>query len=287
MLGYVRLSYRIFGTYVKPLKKYFMDTKNDIQKAGMRYTLEEYLSTAFFTVTITFIIETVILSFIFGLFFSTAIAVSLALMLSIAVSCALFFLFYSYPTAMSASRAKKINSALPFAVSYLASISSGKIHPAIMFKTLAQFKEYGEVSRESENISRNIDLFGMTVSSALRKEAEKTPSTEFRDVLYGMNTTITSGSDLTAYLREKGNELMDNYKRMIMKYSQDLSLFVEVYITLVITGSIFFIVLSSIMSVISGGLGTAMIQTFVVFILLPLISFGFIMLLKTISPLEK
>ena len=77
---------------------------------------------------------------------------------------------------------------------------------------------------------------------------------------------------------------MADYRRRIRKYSQDLSLYVEMYLTLIITGSIFFIVLSSIISTISAGLGTIMVQTFVVFALLPLLSIAFIILVKSTSP---
>jgi len=281
-----KLSYKIFGPHVRILRKYFLDIKRDLHRAGIRITLEEYLSTALLTTIISFVAETLILSFIFGLFFDLPIALMLSFTISIAISGFIFFLFYSYPAAAAAGRAKEINAVLPFAVSYLTAISSGKVQPAVMFKTLSRLEEFGEVAKESKEITKNIEMFGMTVSDALRKATEKTPSNEFKDVLFGINTTITSGGDLMVYLRNKTDELMDNYRRTLVKYSQDLSLFVEIYLTLIITGSIFFIVLSSIMSVISGGMITAIIQTFVVFVLLPLISIGFIVLLKTLSPTE-
>src|SRR3989338_3089015 len=129
-------------------------------------------------------------------------------------------------------------------------------------------------------------MFGMTFFSAIRKEAKRTPSRDFKDLLYGINTVSSTGGDLTTFLKQKSEEYLNDYRRRIRKYSQDLSLFVEIYLTLIITGSIFFIVLSSIMSTLSGGIGTILIQTFVVFILIPLLSIGFIILIKSMSPLE-
>jgi len=284
-MNYAKTSYRIFGNYAKMVKDYFPDVKANLHKADMKFTFEEYISMTLFTVMILFFIETVTISFILAFFFNIIESVVLAFILSLGISAGVFFMFYTYPSAVASGRAKKINTALPFAISYLTSISSGKMTPQLMFKAFADFEE-GEIAKEAKNISRNIDVFGMTVPEALRREAERTPSEEFKDILYGITTTITSGGDLTLYLKEKTEELMRNYRRMIIKYSQDLSLFVEVYLTLIITGAIFFIVLSSIMAVISGGLGTALIQSFVVFILLPLISIGFIILIKSISPLE-
>ncbi|MBI2076702.1 MAG: type II secretion system F family protein [Candidatus Aenigmarchaeota archaeon] len=287
MPSYVNLSYRFFGKISRSVKGNFLDIREDLQRANIAYTLEEYLSTAFFTTALAFVLETISLSFIFGLIrFSVVSALLLSITLSLAISGVLFFLFYSYPAAAAKTRQSKIKKILPFAVSYMATISSSRLPPIVLFRTLAGFKEYGQIAEEAANVSRDVDVFGMTFSAAVKKQAKRSPSTEFRELLWGINSIIASGGDLTFYLKQKSEEMMNDYRRRIRKYAQDLSLFVEIYLTLIITGSIFFIVLSSIISAISGGLGTIFVQAFVVFILLPLLSIGFIIIIKSISPVE-
>ena len=286
MIDYVKTSHNLFGNVSRRIKFYFLDTKEELQRASLNYTLEEYLSVMLFTSTIMFVVENIILAFIFGLLFSPVVAVFLSFTLSIAISGLMFFLFYSYPSTIARSKEKSIKKTLPFATSYLSTISSGKLSPIILFRTLAKFEEYGELARESGNIARNVELFGMTLSAAIKKQARRTPSKEFSELLWGINTVISSGGNLTDFLKEKGEEFMSDYRRRIRKYAQDLSLFVEIYLTLIITGSIFFIVLSSIIATLSSGLGTVVLQTFVVFVLLPLLSVGFIALIKSISPTE-
>ncbi len=283
-MSYVNFSYGLFSGFIRHLKPYFLDIKEDLRKANINYTLEEYLSIALFTTTVTFVMEAMLLSFIFGLLTTPLISVILALTLSTTISGLLFFLFYSYPTTASKSRGNKIKKILPFSVSYMATIAQSNVPPITIFKTISNFKEYGELTKEAENIVRDVELFGMTASAAIKKQAKITPSKDFRDILFSVNTIITSGGNLGTFLKEKSDELMNDYRRRIRKYSQDLSLYVEMYLTLIITGSIFFIVLSSIISTISAGLGTIMVQTFVVFILLPLLSIGFIILIKATSP---
>jgi archaeal flagellar protein FlaJ len=285
-MSYVNLSYRFFGNFSRSLRPYFSDVKEDLQKANMVYTLEEYLSLAFFTTIIAFLVECVFLSFLLGLFVEPVLAVVLSLILASAISGVLFFIFYAYPTTVSKSRENRIRKVLPFAISYLATMSSSKVSPLVLFKTLSQFKEYGHVAEEAGEIANSVDLFGMTTDAAIRKQAKRTPSKELRELLWGINTVIATGGDLTSYLNKKSDDLMGDYRRRIRKYSQDLSLYVEIYLTLIITGSIFFIVLSSIIAALSAGLETVIIQTFVVFVLLPLMSLGFIVLMKSISPLE-
>ncbi|MBI4018071.1 MAG: type II secretion system F family protein [Candidatus Aenigmarchaeota archaeon] len=288
MPSYSGIAFKTFGSLSKSLKGYFIDLQDDLQKAGIKYTLEEYLSIALMTIFVTFFMETALFAFIFGLLgFPTVTAAFLGLTLSSTLSGLVMFLFYSYPVTISKTRGSKITKVLPFAVSYLATMSSSRLPPVAAFRTLAKFEEYGEVSKESREIVQNIEVFGMTFSNAIRRQARRTPSLELRDLFWGIDNVTSSGGNLTEYLEQKAETLMSDYRRKIRKYSQDLSLFMEVYLTLIITGSIFFIILSSIVAALSGGLGTIAIQTFIVFILIPLISLGFILLIKSISPVEE
>ncbi len=288
MNKYVDISYRYFGGIARSLKTSFSDIRDDLHKANMTYTIEEYLSVAIMTSSLTFMIEALIFSFVFALIgLSVVLSLVLSLILSLAFSAFIFFLFYTYTATISKSRSNKISKILPFSTAYMAALSSSKLQPVFLFKTISKFKEYGEVAKESDNIVKDVEMFGMNLSDALKRQAKRTPSKNFREILWGINTVITSGGDLSTYLKQKSNEMMTDYRRRIRKYSQDLSLFVEIYLTLIITGSIFFIVLTSIISALSGGIGTIAIQSFVVFILLPLISIGFILLVKSISPIES
>lgn len=285
---YAAIAFKTFGGFSKSIKSYFSDIQEDLQKASIKYTLEEYLSIAVFTVVVFFFIENIVFAFIFGLLgFSPLTSVFLGFTLSATASGFIFFLFYSYPIAMAKTRESKIVKVMPFAISYLATMSSSKLPPALAFKTLSKFKEYGEISRECGEIVQSMESFGMSFSNAIKRQAKRTPSREFRDLLYGIDNVVVSGGDLTSYLAQKSDELMNDYRRRIRKYAQDLSLFMEIYLTLIITGSIFFIILSSIVASLSGGLGTVSLQTFIVFILIPLISVGFILLVKSISPVEE
>ncbi|MBI5061466.1 MAG: type II secretion system F family protein [Candidatus Aenigmarchaeota archaeon] len=281
---YVKISYKFFGNFAKMLQKNFLDIRDDLQRANMQYTLEEYLSTALCTITWLFVVETAVLSFIFAFFVPPMFAVLSAFILSIAIAGMIFFLFYIYPATIAKSRENMINKVLPFAISYISAVASGKTTPITFFKTLSQFKEYGEVSKEAEDIVRDVEMFGMSAATAIRRKARRTPSEDLKEILYGMTTMISSGGDLGLYLRGKANDLMNDQRRKIMKFSNDLSFLVEIYLTLIIAGSIFFIVLSSVMAAISGGLSIVMLQIFIVMVLLPLISIAFIVLVKSMSP---
>lgn len=285
MTSYSRFCFRILGETVAPMRKYFLDIKTDLQTAGMSFTLDEYVSMALLTSIILFISETAALSFIFGLFFNIFVSIALSFTLSFSMSVMLFFIFYSYPKTVSHGRAEQIDQVLPFAVSYMSAIASGNTPPYYMFKTISKIGDYGEVSREAGSIASNMKMFGMNFSDSIKRESSRTPSKNFKEILWGINTTISSGGNVKTYLREKSDLLIDEYRRKIRKYSQDLSMLVEIYLTVIIVGSIFFIVLTSIMGG-EGGLSMIMIQSFIVFVFLPLMSMGFIVLIKLRSPIK-
>jgi flagellar protein FlaJ len=284
MNSYVKFCYNLLGENVSKIKKPFLDMENDLKRAKINYTLEEYLSTAVVTVALTFSIEVIVLSFAFGLFLDLLTAVLLASMLSIMLTGFLGFVFYAYPATMAKSRESDINRVLPFAISYMSSVASGRVEPVEVFRTVSQFEEYGKVSEECKNVVRNVEVFGMNISDAIKHEAARTPSQKFKEILWGINAIVASGGDLFTYLKERSNMLMNEHKRAIRKFAQDLTIFVEIYLTLIIVGSIFFIVISSIMSTVGGGLEIVLMQSFIVFILLPTISIGFIILIKGMSP---
>lgn len=261
-----------------------------MQKGGMEISLREYISTAFMTVTLTFAIEFPLLSFIFGFVpnFTVSLAFLLGLSLSILICVLLFFFFYVYPSMRVGERRKEISYELPFATVYLATISGGNTPPATMFKVLSEFEQYKEVSREAAKIARDVELFGMDIITAIRNVASKTPSEDLKELLWGINTTISAGGDVSAFLHEKAKGYMDDYRRRLDEYTSTLSTLLEIYLTLIIVGSMFFIAMSALMSVFGlGGLTRGLLliaQFFTIFLFLPGLSVGFIYVIRGLSP---
>lgn len=281
-----KAAFRIFGNSLDPLVEYFEGLKEDLEKSGLQISLHEYVYIMIFCILLTFIIEFPLLAFIGGLFLNPVLAFFLSLTTSIILSLAIFFFFYTYPAFLTGRRAKKIEAALPFISIYLSSLTASGIPPTSMFRLLSEFKEYKEVSKEAFKIWRNVDYFGMSIDQAVKKVAFKTPSEEFKGMLLGLLTVLSSGTDLTKYFMEKSREFMNEYRRKLEGFSKLLTLLIEIYLTLITVGSIFFIVLSVIMSAFSpsGAGGIIIMQFLVVFLILPSISIGFIIGVRALSP---
>jgi archaeal flagellar protein FlaJ len=284
---YTKLSLSIFGGLVDANAAVFSQTKEDLRRAGIRMTVDEYVSTALLTSVITPMMTApmaFILCIALGLSFPIVILVTVLVAMTTA-SLTLSALYF-YPSMKSDSMRKSIQNALPFAAIYLSTLAGTGMTTDAVFKILADFPEYGEISKEAKGIIADTEIFGLDIATALSRAAERTPSEELKGLLWGIRSTITTGGDLRSFLIEKGKGYMQTYRRNIDTYVEELSLFTELYITAVIVGSIFFIIMSTIMNMVgsSGGGMMVMVQNVVVYIVLPMISIAFMILVSMVSP---
>ncbi len=287
---YKRWAYSVFSTHIDSVLPYFDSLKPDLQKAAISISLREYLSVLFVTPIIVFAFEFPLLFLItrflpgFDLLLSLLFGFSVSLFFAIAT----FFGFYIYPSIKVSERKRKIDFVLPFATIYLATSSGGNAPHYFMFKILGEFDEFGELSKESLKIGRDCESFGLTIQEAIKNVAARSPSEEFKELLWGISTTISSGGNLTQYLHEKAMGFMQDYRRTLEKYNASVTTMLQIYLTLVIVGSIFFIVMTAVMGVFGLASGFAELivlsQFMVVFVGLPVISIGFIFLIKRLSP---
>lgn len=288
-MSYSKLALRIFGSLAHALSPFFSDLRDDLKRADMSITLLEYLSTTFLTCTIVFVLELPLLALIFSLLrlgplFSLFLATTVAF-----IFCILLFLFFlNYPKFIIRDKVKSVERSLPFATIFLATICSSGMPPDKVFEIFSRFEEHGEISKEAKRIVLDMKAFGLNIYEALSRSIERVPSIELRDLLWSISSILRSGGDLATFLRERSIFYLNNYRRKLAEFARNLAIYLEIYLTILILGSIFFTILTSIMMGLGGNIsGVVFIQFFVVFIFIPLTSLGFIILIKASSPGEE
>ncbi len=270
--NYIKRIYLSYGEIAEQISPHFKYVLEDLKKSGLKYTLEEYLSLAIFISLIVFVVELPIITLTLSFFIHVVFAILLSFIFSFAGAIIIFFLFTTYPKAQVSNLASKIDKGLPFSVSYMTAAASSDAPPITIFKAITKLDEYPELKDQAQNVIRDVDALGMDILSALRRESKRTPSKEFRDLLFGIESTISSGADLTLFLNSKSISLFKSYQRKIKAYANTLSMIIEMYITVVIVGPIFFTILSSVMSMMGGVENALAMQVLVSFILMPAIS---------------
>lgn len=286
-----KFCYSLFKSTIEKNISYFENVRNSLKRGQMNLLLEEYLSIALFAAIVATALGSIIsfAALIKTLSVPSYFLIIPAVIFGMVAGVFTFLLFLVYPGVVSGGVQQGIQMNLPFATTYMATVSGSGIPPYAIFKLLAQFKEYGEISREAQNISSEIEMFGKDLSSALRRAADRTPSEEFKELLWGMDLIISEGGDLRKFLTSSAQIYMEDYKRRMAQYSQTLSMFLEIYLTVVVVGSIFFIIIGAIMGTVSGAQSPLLGQVgqnLLVYLFLPFISIIFIILIKTTSPMK-
>jgi len=133
-----------------------------------------------------------------------------------------------------------------------------------------------------------VNLFGLDVISALQKTSKRTPSERFREMLEGFISTIHSGGNLAAYLREKSRQYMRLKRISLRKFSDTLDILSEFYVSLLIVGPLLLVIMLAVMAMLPGGslgmLGPELLLSMLTYFGIPVGSIVFLIILDAVSP---
>ncbi len=142
------------------------------------------------------------------------------------------------------------------------------------------------MTKEARRIVADMQMFGLNIYDSLERAVDRTPSRELRDLFWAILSTLKAGGELQTYLTEESKTFLNNYRRKLNEFARSLAIYLEIYLTALVLGTIFFIILTSVMSGFTGIVAQDMvfIQFFLIFFFIPLISIAFIILIKASSP---
>lgn len=172
--------------------------------------------------------------------------------ISWAVGVAAFGLFYIYPFHRLNQKKISIDANLPFAINHMAAVAASGIPPEKAFEMIVEFREYEAVSDEAENIVKRITVLGEDITVAIRAVAAKTPSQQFKELLYGILSTIEGGGNLKEYLKEMASLALFNYKLARRRYLETLSTYADMYTAILIAAPLFLVATLAVMNIVPG-----------------------------------
>ncbi|MEM3412254.1 MAG: type II secretion system F family protein [archaeon] len=265
----------------------FKPIESSLKKARLYISLEEYFSTCFLTTMYLGLLSFPFLVLFFNMYlmFNLFLSIIFGVISSLLISALTFVLFYVYPDYVVGELRRNIERNLPYAVAHLATMAGTGVSISSGLKILGNFKEYGAVAQEARRIARNIEVFGYDPLTALSESASETPSQNFKDVLWGIVTVTRTGGDVRQYLLQKSKTLMEQQKNLEEEYVNTLSLFSEIYTTIFVAGPI----MAAIMLVVMGSIGSLPLPSdllfqIMIYVMIPLASIGFIVLIDSSKP---
>ena len=162
-------------------------------------------------------------------------------------------------------------------------MSSAGITPDEVFRLLGQSTIYGESAVEARYISRETDFFGKDLLDALRTVSQATPSERMREFLQGAVASISSGSNLTEYFRNKAHQYTLENNQQQKSFLETLGLIAESYVTAMVAGMLFLIILQSVMTILSGD-SDPFFLCIIIYMIVPFGSMMFVVLISSMTP---
>jgi len=216
---------------------------------------------------------------------TAALAVTL---LPVAALVGTFGLFYLYPFSRLNQKKVDIEANLPFAINQMAAVAASGVPPYRMFELLVEFKEYGAVSEEAENIVKRVSGLGEDITVAIRAVADKTPSVSMKELLYGILAIIEGGGDIKSYLKEMASIALFNYKLARKRYLETLSTYADIYTAILIAAPLFLVATLAIINILPGatlaGLDVNTVMQIGTYLGIPAVNIIFIAFLALTQP---
>lgn len=283
-------AYQLIGEQTRLILPLFRDLDVNLQRAGLKINFGAYVSlTVLTTITaslLTLIFIPCLLTLILNVPFFPAILFGVGGSL-FAVACSIIG-FYVYPIYRADKFKRELEDELPFATSYMSILAKADVPPEKIFYSISNSAAPLAISEEAKNVVRDVNLFGLDIISALEKTSKRTPSQEFKEMVEGFISTIHSGGNLAAYLKEKSKQHMKLRTISLNKFSDTLSLLSEFYVAILVTGPLLLVIMLAVIAMIGGGnlgiLNADLLLHMLTYLGIPLGSIMFLIILDAISP---
>jgi flagellar protein FlaJ len=285
LTGFQRWAWRTFRDQVtkRPADPAL---EENLLKAHMRIRGDEYIASVYGTAVLAAVglsVAAVVLGlilFLSGLGLLSAVVV----LLPVAGAPAAFFVLMGAPSSKAKARGKDIDLRVSAAMSFVSAMASADVNIDQIFHELAKQKIYGEVAEEAAWITRDTELLGVDILTAIKDGAARTPSKRFQDFLQGVVTTATSGGQLKPYFLLKAQQYETERKLDMLQRVETMGLLAETFVTVVVAFPLFLVIIIAIFAIIGGG-GPFMIEILFVIVglMIPLSQVGFIVFMYQLA----
>lgn len=305
MNSYERFSFKLLGERAKRRREEFLQLRNNLLRGRIGTPFEAYLATAWVSSFLGGFLAAAILGLVSFLFripemveykgtlpafmysmgdYRLVAGTILTFILALLVFGGIIYLiFMVYPSIVAGERRRNIDATLPYAINYVTAMSTAGITPAEVFSLLGESPIYGESSVEARYITREVRVFGKDLIDAIRIVSTITPSDRMKEFLQGAVASISAGSNLTEYFRNKAQQYTLENRQSQKLFLETLGLIAESYVTALVAGTLFLIILQSIMSIIGGDTNPFLLYI-VIYLIVPFGSIMFVILIDSMTP---
>jgi len=300
------LAYRTFGNFFYKNKESFQELKVKIRHSHIPMSVDQYLASAFMYSIFAGIIGGIFGGWLglktFGdsisrlsLFVDSTragfaeehlymLAILIALLFFIISFLIVFGVAYIYPYFQADIRNACIEKSMLPAVTYMYALTRGGMSIYDVFRSLSKYVHiFGTSAEEVSYIVRDMDYLGMDFISALKEAKERTPSDRFKDFVDGLILVSSSGT-ITEYIKNKSEQYQDMAELANHNLLKRLDVLAEVYVTVLVAGPLFIMTTLVVLQFFRPA--SAQILYMLIYVIIPIATLLFIVLLDTVGELS-
>lgn len=209
-------------------------------------------------------------------------------LLTLAVPASAFIIGAAYPKLTAVNRASGLEAEVPYTAAYVSVMATGGISP---YKSIQRIKHADDLmpnlADEARRVEIDVKAFGIDPVAAVEASARRVPSKEYGDLLLGYASTLRLGGDVSHYLSRKVELLFRERVSKIRIIGERLAMIMEAYIAFsTITALTYYIIfiIARAFPVFEAGFATPFVFFIFVWVVMPVISVGFIYLVEMMQP---
>ncbi|WP_415280574.1 type II secretion system F family protein [Candidatus Nitrososphaera sp. FF02] len=183
----------------------------------------------------------------------------------------------------------KLDRELPYVVTLITIMAASGISPFGSFTKLARYQLLPNIMKEARKIVNRVHVLGDDPLTAMEERANRTQSTQFRDLLMGYVATVRNGGDIASFLQSKMHSIFEYETAVARQSIAKIGGLVDAYMIMQVIALSLYVVVVALSSMPSSSLLPASMSSpvmsyFIVFVLLPAISMAIMYALdKTIT----
>jgi flagellar protein FlaJ len=177
------------------------------------------------------------------------------ILLAAASAGVVYLVRWKVPSVRADTRRRQIDAGMPRTIAFVYALSRGGMSFPEVMRTLSRNRDvFGTGAEEMRIAARDIDLFGADLVSAVRDLANRTPSDRFQSFSENLTSVLQSGQDLSAFLHEEYERYTDAAEEQQGEILNVLATAAEVYVTVVVAGTLFLLTILLIIGLTRGGM---------------------------------
>jgi flagellar protein FlaJ len=192
------------------------------------------------------------------------------------------------PVINAKSRAQKLGDEIPHYIGYMATLCASGLSLEGIFKSISKENSNEEIVKDAKFVTRNIEILGMDVVTAVNDLIRRTPKGPYSELLDGAIITFKAGGNLREYFLATAKVHLEEKKLNVKRSTESLGIMAEMYTILLIVFPLMAIIMLSIMAIMNpdlGGFDLVTLMNMLTYVLVPL--FGVVLLVMMNSMVPK